>query len=106
MSPHAGTMLLAGSANLLLAGAWMFGALLGSNGMNGHRGGIFLAGMAVALVLLWGASLALARRLTAWGLAREWHVAVCVVLGALITVAAWVVSAFAVTVVPAMAVSR
>ena len=30
MSPHAGTMLLAGSANLLLAGAWMFGALLGS----------------------------------------------------------------------------
>ena len=80
MSPRAGTMLLAGSANLLLAGAWMFGALLGSNGMNGHRGGIFLAGMAVALVLLWGASLALARRLTAWGLAREWHVAVCVVL--------------------------
>ena len=31
MSPRAGTMLLAGSANLLLAGAWMFGALLGSN---------------------------------------------------------------------------
>ena len=96
-------MLLAGGANLLLAGAWMFGALLGSNGMDGHRGGIFLAGMALALLLLWAASLWAARRLTAWGLARQWHVAVCVVAGALTTVAAWVVLAFAATVVMAMA---
>ena len=43
-------MLLAGGANLLLAGAWMFGALLGSNAMDGHRGGIFLAGMALTLL--------------------------------------------------------
>ena len=41
MSPQIGSMLLAGGANLLLAAAWMFGALIGSNGMDGQRGGVF-----------------------------------------------------------------
>ena len=106
MSPPTGSMLLAGGANLLLAAAWMFGALIGSNGMDGQRGGVFLAGMALALALLWAASLVLARSLTGWGLARDWHVAVCVVLGALAAVAAWVALAFVATVVMAAATSR
>lgn len=106
MSPHTGSMLLAGGANLLLAAAWMFGALIGSNGMDGRRGGVFLAGMALALALLWAGSLVLARSLTAWGLVRDWHVAVCVVLAALIAVAAWVALAFAATVVMAIVASR
>ncbi len=102
MSPHLGTMVLAGSANLLLAGAWMMGALLGTNGMDSLRGSAFLAAMALALVLLWVGGLVLARRLTAWGLARSWNAGVCVVLAALLTVAAWVTLALVTTLVLAM----
>jgi len=105
MQPQTLAMLLTGAANLLLAGAWMFGTLLGTNGMNSSQGGRFLAAMAVAVALLWAGSLVLARRLATGGLARGWSTALCVVLAAALSVAAWVALAFAATVVVAMALT-
>jgi hypothetical protein len=103
MSPHTVAMALAGAANLVLAGTWMFAALLGSNGLSGLNGGVFLACMALMLVLLWGGGLVLARRVTVWGLERGWNAAFCVVLATLLAVTAWLVLAMLATLVLAIA---
>ena len=105
MRPHTLAMVLTGVGNLLLAGIWMFGALLGGNGMNTSQGERFLGAIALSLALLWAASPVLARRLTDWGLARGWNTAVCVVLATVLSVAAWLVLAFVATVVVAIALT-
>ncbi|MBD9391786.1 MULTISPECIES: hypothetical protein [unclassified Acidovorax] len=105
MRPHTLAMVLTGAGNLLLAGVWMFGALLGANGMNSSQGGRFLGAIALSLALLWAGSLVLARRLTAWGLARGWSTGVCVVLATVLAVVAWAALAFVATVVVAIALT-
>ncbi|CAN7539160.1 hypothetical protein LJR129_003811 [Acidovorax sp. LjRoot129] len=92
-------MALAGLGNLLLAAFWMFGALLGANGMDSVRGGRFLGGLALVLALLWLGGLVLARHLTHWGLARGWNTALSVALATVLTIAAWMALAFIATVV-------
>ena len=72
MSATTLALLLAGAANLLPALAFMFTALLGSNGMNSAQGGKLLGTLAVLLVLGWLAALWMARHLTNWCQARGW----------------------------------
>lgn len=105
MRPHTLAMLLTGAGNLLLAGAWMFGALLGANGMNSSQGGRFLGAIALSLALLWAGSVVLTRRLTGWGLARGWTAGACVVLATVLALAAWAAMAFLATVVVAIALT-
>ena len=77
-------MLLTGAAKLLPAGACMFMALMGGNG-------VALGGTALALLAGWVAGLVMARHLAQWGQARGWPGIASVAVASGATVAAYIV---------------